>query len=292
MKLLLTLLFILFAKISFAFNITEKPINVIMPFGAGGGVDQTFRHFEKYLSNQNIKMIPVYKPGANGVVAGSELFSSVPDGTIIYIGTAATLAEFESKNPGKKLTSVSLIRNSIMSVVSGKLKNFEELETSIKNNQRILLGYTSPDQIRLFNEFASRINKNYTPELVPYKAVPQMLQDLGGGVIDLSLVPFSVSKPLIDSKKLTLIAHDNNVEIEGFNATALPKQFKNWTRFGGFALALPPNASPDIVQVYLKLLTAYVNDPNTLKDWRQDLLIPVPLGRQALDEQIKLAQEK
>ena len=292
MKLLLTFLLLFFTKISLAFNFESKPINVIMPFGAGGGVDQTFRHFEKYLSNQNIKMIPVYKPGANGVVAGNEIFTAPSDGYTIYIGTASTIAEWESKNPNKKLTSVTLMRNPTMSVISSKFKNLEELESAIKNSKPILLGYTSPDQIRLFNEIVSRVNSNYRPEVIPYKAVPQMLQDLVGNSIDLSLVPMSVSKSIIDAKKVNLVAHDYDTDLSGYNAAVLPKHYKNWTRFGGFSLALPPNVNQEIVKSWLNIFTAYANDPGTVKDWRQDLMISLPLGKQALEEQIKLAIEK
>jgi len=288
MKLLLTLFLLLFTKMSLAFNIESKPINVIMPFGAGGGVDQTFRHFEKYLSNQNIKMVPIYKPGANGVVAGNELYTAPSDGYTIYIGTVSTIAEFENKNPDKKLTHVSLIKNTIMSVVSNKIRTFEEVENAIRNNRPILLGYTAPDQIRLFNEIVLRINKNYKPELVSYKAVPQMLQDLGGGVIDISLVPIAVTRPLIDAKKITLLAHDNDIAVDGYDATILPKHYKGWSRFGGFALSLPPNVDPTTVQTWLKILTDYATNSKTLDDWRQDLMITTPLGKQPLETQIRL----
>jgi tripartite-type tricarboxylate transporter receptor subunit TctC len=288
MKTLISLFLLLFFKMTFAFDMASKPINVIMPFGAGGGVDQTFRSLEKFLLNQNVKMVPIYKPGANGVIAGNELFKSEPDGYTIYIGTVTTLAEFENKNTNKKVSNVSLIRNPVMSIISNKIKTFEELENAIKNNKRIILGYTAPDQIRFFKEFYTKINKDYSLEPVAYKSVPQMLQDLGGDNIDVSVIPMSIGKTMIDSKKAILLAHDNDTAIDGYEAVSLPKRYKNWTKFGGFALALPPNIDKNIEKHWLNIVSSYSTNSDIQKEWRHTLMMSTPLGKESLEMQIQL----
>ncbi len=59
----------------------EKPVNVILPFGAGGGADLIMRPIEqvakKYFSQP---LVIVYRPGAGGVIATNELKNARPDG--------------------------------------------------------------------------------------------------------------------------------------------------------------------------------------------------------------------
>ena len=43
-----------------AFDPKTKPVQVIMPFAPGGGVDQTFRHLQKYAAAKNITLIGIY----------------------------------------------------------------------------------------------------------------------------------------------------------------------------------------------------------------------------------------
>lgn len=64
----------------------EKPITVIVPFGAGSGADRTFRvcqpFFEKALG---VKLMPDYKAGAGGIVGANYYMTTRPDGyTLLY----------------------------------------------------------------------------------------------------------------------------------------------------------------------------------------------------------------
>lgn len=289
MKYFFYFLILLFTQISFAFDATLKPVNVIMPFPPGGGVDQTFRHFEKYLTTKNIHTIPIYKPGGNGLVSGNELVNSTPDGYTIYIGTTATIAEFKAKNLDKNVIPISIIRTTVMSMVSSKFKTYVEFENAVKSNQKILFGFNSPDQVFLFKEILNRISQNYTPEFVPYKGAPMMLQDLSGNIIDVGLAPFTVTKAFIDSKKLNLIAHDNLSAIENYNGISLFQYYKNWQKTGGFILILNSNTPSEQVNFWTKIVYEYVNDKSVLVDFKNQYSSPpITFGKDFANEQIKI----
>ena len=64
----------------------EKPINLIVPFGAGGGTDvmaRTFTPFvEKYLGG-GASIVVINKPGASGLIGYTEVAKAKPDGYTI-----------------------------------------------------------------------------------------------------------------------------------------------------------------------------------------------------------------
>jgi tripartite-type tricarboxylate transporter receptor subunit TctC len=76
-----------------ASNYPNRPITIIVPFSAGGGLDLLARLLEK-TSSQHLgqPLIVVNKPGGAGSIAWDELASAAPDGyTIGITGVEATL---------------------------------------------------------------------------------------------------------------------------------------------------------------------------------------------------------
>jgi len=63
-----------------------RAIDVVIPFGPGGGTDLTVRlfkdHVEKILGQP---MITIYKPGAAGVIAGAYVKEKAPDGYTLFV---------------------------------------------------------------------------------------------------------------------------------------------------------------------------------------------------------------
>ncbi len=64
-----------------------KPIQVIVPFAAGGSSDLTARTVEKFWTKYSPQpMLVVNKPGAGGVLGEEFVVRSKPDGYTIYVG--------------------------------------------------------------------------------------------------------------------------------------------------------------------------------------------------------------
>ena len=60
----------------------EKPINMLMGFNPGGGSDQLFQLVRPYLEpSLNTTFNPIYKPGAAGAVAWTELAHATKNGS-------------------------------------------------------------------------------------------------------------------------------------------------------------------------------------------------------------------
>src|SRR5512137_1554427 len=106
----------------------NKPIQVIVPFAAGGSSDLTARTVEKFWAKYSPQpMLIVNKPGAGGVLGEEFVVRSKPDGYTIYVGQGSghdTVMPHLQKmpfDPLKDITPVARISiHSIVICVSGK----------------------------------------------------------------------------------------------------------------------------------------------------------------------------
>src|SRR5215467_1389867 len=93
----------------------EKPIKLVLPFGAGGVADVTARILADKLSQKlNQRVVVENMPGPGGIQAARAVITSPPDGyTQAYVtnGTSISVAAFRSLpfDPVKDLAMVSMV---------------------------------------------------------------------------------------------------------------------------------------------------------------------------------------
>ncbi len=105
-----------------------KPIQVIVPFAAGGSSDLTARTVEKFWTKYSPQpMLIVNKPGAGGVLGEEYVVRSKPDGYTIYVGQGSghdvVMPHLQKMpfDPLKDITPVARLSiHSIVICVSGK----------------------------------------------------------------------------------------------------------------------------------------------------------------------------
>lgn len=71
-----------------------KPIELIVPFAAGGSTDIGARILEKHLPKYlpDVQLVIVNKPGGSGTIAITDLFTSKPDGYTLALSTHRAIA--------------------------------------------------------------------------------------------------------------------------------------------------------------------------------------------------------
>lgn len=114
-----------------------KPIQVIVPFSAGGSSDLTARTVEKFWTKYSPQpMLIVNKPGAGGVLGEEFVVRSKPDGYTLYVGQGSghdlVMPHLQKMpfDPLKDIAPVARISiHSIVICVSGKspIKSMKEL---------------------------------------------------------------------------------------------------------------------------------------------------------------------
>ncbi|MEK6534495.1 MAG: tripartite tricarboxylate transporter substrate binding protein [Thermodesulfobacteriota bacterium] len=114
-----------------------KPIQVIVPFSAGGSSDLTARTVEKFWTKYSPQpMLIINKPGAGGVLGEEYVVRSKPDGYILYVGQGSghdlVMPHLQKMpfDPLKDIAPVARISiHSIVICVSGKspIKSMKDL---------------------------------------------------------------------------------------------------------------------------------------------------------------------
>jgi tripartite-type tricarboxylate transporter receptor subunit TctC len=102
---------------------------------------------------------------------------------------------------------------------------------------------------------------------VGYKGSSQLLTDLIGGFIDVAWVPLNVTKQMIDSGKLKLLAINSRRNANEFaNVPKMNKRYPGLENTDGFCVVLPKGASAESVAFWSKIIREYMNDEQAIKE--------------------------
>lgn len=262
------------SPIAYSFEANTKPITTIIPFAAGGGVDQSFRHLQKYAEQKGIKLLGAYKPGAEGMIGMSDVATLPLDGFNISITTAGTIAAYRLKNPNSDLHIVSAIRTGIFSIVVNPNKgitSLKDLETRLRNGEDIKFGQGATAQKLSIDQLLEFINPKTKAVVAAYKGAGPLLQDLVGGHVDVAIIPLGVTSPLINTGKLKLLAVSAESKVQEYpDAPLITTVYPRWENYEGFCLVVPKNTNPDALAFWEEFLKSYLNDPQVKKEFLRD----------------------
>lgn len=291
MKQLLLIFTLLFSSFVYSFDLTDKPITVVIPFPPGGGVDATVKNLAKYAEKHKIKLFPVYKPGADGLIGMNELAKLPKDGYHISVATSGNIATYQIKNNTSDLTPLIGIRNSMSAVVvnsNSNIKTFEEYENAIKNDPNFNFGFGAPGQRMLINQLIEMMKVANKPAMIPYKGGAQVVTDLLGGHITSAMVPFNIVASHIDSGALRLIAINASSVLPKYpSATLLQKKYPAWQDFDWYCLVLPPDTSPEIRKTWVNFMKQYLSDTTVLTEFAQEYAEPVKQDQKSVEATVK-----
>jgi tripartite-type tricarboxylate transporter receptor subunit TctC len=127
----------------------NKPVQLIVPYRAGGGTDTMARVFAKALSKELGRPVPVVNhKGGGGAVGGSRLKNSKPDGYTILMGgdDIATYIPLVSEvdfafGDFRFLAAVAEYQNAMYAKKGAPFTTFEELAAYAKDNPGIRLAH-------------------------------------------------------------------------------------------------------------------------------------------------------
>ena len=174
----------------------EKPINIVVPFAAGGPTDKVARDFaeavRKHLGNQTIVIDNV--AGAGGTLGNTKVAKASPDGytlllTHINMATSPALyrnLQYKSLDDFEYLGLINEVPMTLVSRPTLPANNYTELVSWINANKGKIniahagLGSASHLCGMLLQ---SVLKADMTP--VPYKGTAPAMTDLMGGVVDI-----------------------------------------------------------------------------------------------------------
>ena len=171
----------------------DRPVKIVAPVGAGGGVDVMARLLARYLSERLGQQFFVEnQPGAAGVIGSKHVIASPADGmTLLYTPSSLSLATLVNKTPpydlAKDFTPIVNVAISPYALVvhpSVPANSLKEFIAYAKANPG-KLSYGSPGVGSASHLAAELLKSKAEIEMVhvPNKGMNQALLDLMGGQV-------------------------------------------------------------------------------------------------------------
>jgi tripartite-type tricarboxylate transporter receptor subunit TctC len=237
----------------------SKPVRIVVPFAAGGGVDIVARVLAETLGPRLGQTVVVdNRAGAAGNLGVDAVAKAPPDGHTLVMATTGTHTinpglyaklPFDAEKDFKPITLVASVPNLLVVHPSLGVDNAAGL---------VALAKSRPGQLA-FASFGNGASNHLSGEMlktlagiqathVPYKNAPQAVTDLIGGQVQFAFVNMPLALPHVKAGKLKALA------VTGVARSAAAPEFPTMAEAGvpGFVVEswyglLAPAGTPDAV---------------------------------------------
>jgi tripartite-type tricarboxylate transporter receptor subunit TctC len=259
----------------------SRPVHIIVPFAAGGGVDIIARLIAPKLGEMWGQAVVVEnKPGALGTVASEYVAHQPADGYTLLIGVAGSHAIAQYLNPNlgydpvRDFAGVTLLSSSPLICLVAPSSPFHTVNELVDHAKTAAVPFGSPgvgSQMHLMGEL---FNLTYGTQFqhVAYRGVAPAMQDLLGGHIPMVMGEMGSAKPYVTNGQLRALAvtgaHRNPSvpDVPTFTEAGYPSfEVNSW-----FALFAPKATPKPIVDKIAADVTKVVRDPEIVARFAQD----------------------
>jgi tripartite-type tricarboxylate transporter receptor subunit TctC len=193
----------------------NKPITIVVPFGAGSATDTVTRVVAQYLGATLGQTVVVEnKAGANGAIAAAYVARSAPDGYTLLMSTNSphSAAPYLMKNvaydPVKDFTAITRMGSYTLMLVthpSIPATTVKELIAHAKANPG-KLNYGSGNTSGVVAGATLKHWAKIDIVHVPYKSAPPAVQDLLAGRVAMMFNDFTTAIPHVRAKTMRALA--------------------------------------------------------------------------------------
>ncbi|ALS20416.1 MULTISPECIES: Bug family tripartite tricarboxylate transporter substrate binding protein [Paenibacillus] len=267
----------------------EKPIQLVVPYAAGGGTDITARTLanavSKYLPNKGTVVVE-NKPGASGTIGLTGLTQAKPDGYMISMATIGNLSI--QPNYGKTPYSFDsfepiLIANSVPHVLVVKAdapwKTIDEWFDYVKNNPNAFT-YSTPGvgNTQHLNLEAVALKDNLKLKHVPYDGAAPAITALLGGHVKGAVVQVHEAKPQVDSGELRILANIGTTKSDAIPDAPLLAE-RGYTGYNAWTGIVAPKGTPkEVVTILHDAFKKALEDPEVIEDFKKIGISPAYSG--------------
>jgi tripartite-type tricarboxylate transporter receptor subunit TctC len=254
-----------------------KPIQVIVPFTAGGSSDLTARTVEKYWTKYSPQpWLIVNKPGAGGVLGEEFVVRSKPDGYTIYVGQGSghdfVMPHLQKMpfDPMKDIAPVARLSiHSIVICVSGKspIRSMKDvIDYANKGNKVTAAVSTAAGSVDLVMRAISK-RANIPITTVPFAGGADATTALAGGHLVIGGGHPSEVLPHIKAGRFRPIGVALDKRDETLpNVPTLKEQGINVATWGSVkGVAVPLNTPPEIIEYIASTLKKVCEDKDFKK---------------------------
>jgi len=194
----------------------DRPVRIVLPYGAGGIADVTTRIVAQKLGQRlGQNFIIENRPGAGGALAAKAALAYPPDGyTLFESGNSSTIAESLFKSPPFSLTRdfspVTMLAGFDMLLVTkadsdldtvSKLVAYARAHPGKLNFGTVQIGSTQNLAAELF-----RLTTGIDAVIVTYRTTPDLTTAIMRGDVHVGFDYYAAFRPMIPSRQVKVIA--------------------------------------------------------------------------------------
>ncbi|WP_454917742.1 tripartite tricarboxylate transporter substrate binding protein [Xanthobacter sediminis] len=259
-----------------------RPVEFILPWGAGGGSDQTARELSKLLEDHLKVSFPVVNvPGGTGNAGMAKMLSGPADGYSLSLLAWDTFALLASRPPKWKMSDfinlgiVIQLPSGFYVAQDSEFKTWADVEKAAKASPgklRVAIsGFGSPDDLTI-----RALNKSgVSLKAVPYAEPGERYSALLGGHVDLLYSPIGNIGNFVSGKQMRPVLFFGSEPIDGFEDTPNAKDV-------GYNISLPQRRAliikagtpPEIVKKLSDAVAVAVATPEYAEFLKKQLASP------------------
>ena len=281
------------------------PMHIILPIGAGSGVDTIVRTAQTSLSKYlNQPVVIENLPGAGGISGTQALVKAAPDGnTIAFISNnhAVNPSVFKSLpyDSLKDITPISVVGGSAFLLVTNPQKikavNAKELVNELKaKNSNFNYGSSGNGTVIHLGSAMFLDATGAQATHVPYKGMGPMLTDIIGGQVDFGIAASSTVQGYLKNGSLRAIGvmHKSRISSMPNLPTIAEQGFPEVDISGWFAVIGPSKLPAQQVKRIYEAVVAAFNDPEVKATLGKTDTYIQPMSPEASARYLKSEQDR
>ncbi|MDW3685072.1 tripartite tricarboxylate transporter substrate binding protein [Cupriavidus sp. CV2] len=222
----------------------QRTVHLVIPFTAGGTTDIIARVIADKLNTRLGQPVVVdNRPGAATMIAAEQVAKAPADGYTLLLASSTTFSMLPALRTGLPIPAqgawapIGIIAEApvmLSTRADSGIKSFTDmLARASAHPGAVTYGTTGPGTAQ--NIVGAMIEADLHADITPvsYRGSTQILADVIGGQIDLSLDPIAVARPYLESGKLRPLA---------ISAGTRSPQYPAVPTFAEIGIAMPSNA--------------------------------------------------
>ena len=278
----------------------SRPITIVVPFSAGGGVDAVARLLgDRMRVALKQSVVVENKGGASGMLGAAAVSKATPDGYTLLMGSAGETAinpliyKQMQYQPEKDLAPISLVTrvpNVLLASPTLPVKNVEELVTYAKAHPGVTYGTSGVGNPQHLNGELLASLAGVKLSHVPYKGASAQLVDVASGNVNLTFVSMAGALPFIKGgrvKPLAVTSAKRASFAPDIPAIAEYAPLAAYTLENWFALFAPAGTPADIQAKLNTVVNQVLRDPEVIRLLQEQGGEATPMTQDAFRDFIK-----
>jgi tripartite-type tricarboxylate transporter receptor subunit TctC len=267
----------------------NRPVKLIVPFGAGGSSDVLARIVAEQLGKTFKQQFVVEnRPGAGGVIGVAQIASADPDGYTIGITNLSTLAlapfinQSVAYDPMKSLTHIAYVGGApvlLSAAVNTNVKTIPDFVAFAKAKGFTFVSSGVGSDGHLMGQ-AIALALGLKVEHVPYSQTGQALSDLVAGHVPFSTFTLSSTAQFVRANQVNAIAVTTADRLPDYASVPTFRENGYPALVGTtwFSISGPAKMPKEIAERLNREIIAAVMRPETVERYQRDGFIANPLS--------------